>query len=169
MSKIQSDVAPFQPPPPGEFLGHPRPLWMLFGTEFWERFSYYGMRALLAVYVATQFFSHLPEGEARAQASLTYGAYTALIYATGIFGGFIADRYIGYRPSILLGGLLMAVGMFMLLVPDLNWFLLGLAVIVVGNGLFKPNISTMSAQRRTAATMAPASSRWRWAALPVCR
>ena len=133
----------FIPPPPGEFLGHPRPLWMLFGAEFWERFSYYGMRAILAVYVASAFFGMLPEGEAKAQASLTYGAYTALIYATGIFGGFIADRYIGYRPSIMLGGLMMAIGLFLLLIPDLTWFLIGLSVIVVGNGLFKPNISTM--------------------------
>ena len=116
---------------------------MLFGAEFWERFSYYGMRALLAVYVASTFFSLLPEGEAKVQASLTYGAYTALIYATGIFGGFIADRYLGYRHSILLGGSVMAAGMFLLLIPDLTWFLIGLAVIVVGNGLFKPNISSM--------------------------
>jgi len=135
--------APFLPPPPGEFLGHPRPLWLLFGSEFWERFAYYGMRALLAVYVATTFFGLLPEGEAKAQASLTYGAYTALIYATGIFGGFIADRYLGYRASIMLGGTLMAAGLFLLLMPVLHWFLVGLALIVVGNGLFKPNISTM--------------------------
>jgi POT family proton-dependent oligopeptide transporter len=119
---------------------------MLFGSEFWERFAYYGMRALLAVYVATAFFSLLPEGEARAQASLTYGAYTALIYATGLFGGSIADRYLGYRHSILLGGAIMAAGLFLLLVPQLEWFLVGLAVIVVGNGLFKPNISAMVGQ-----------------------
>ena len=137
----ETEAAPF--PPEDDFLGHPRPLWLLFATEFWERFAYYGMRALLAVYVATTFFGLLPEGEAKAQASLTYGAYTALIYATGIFGGFIADRYLGYRPSILLGGAIMALGLFLLLIPDLDWFLIGLAVIVVGNGLFKPNISTM--------------------------
>jgi len=136
----------FIPPPPGEYIGHPRGLWMLFGAEFWERFAYYGMRALLAVYVATAFFAMLPEGEARARASLTYGAYTALIYATGIFGGFVADRYLGYRHAILLGGALMAAGLFLLLIPDLTWFLVGLAVIVVGNGLFKPNISAMVGQ-----------------------
>ena len=116
---------------------------MLFASEFWERFSYYGMRALLAVYVAATFFNDLPTGEANAKASLTYGAYTALIYATGIFGGFIADRYLGYRRSILLGGALMALGMFLLLIRELPGFLVGLAVIVVGNGLFKPNISAM--------------------------
>ena len=69
----------FQPPPPGEFLGHPRPLWMLFGAEFWERFAYYGMRAFLVTYVAVAFFNHLPAGQDRAAASLTFGAYTALI------------------------------------------------------------------------------------------
>jgi POT family proton-dependent oligopeptide transporter len=84
-----------------------------------------------------------PEGEANEQASLTYGGYTAMVYATGILGGFIADRYLGYQRSILIGGALMAAGMFMLLIPDLQWFLVGLAVIVAGNGLFKPNISTM--------------------------
>ncbi|MFO1494838.1 MAG: oligopeptide:H+ symporter [Lysobacterales bacterium] len=138
--------AAFQAPPPGELMGHPRALWMLFGAEFWERFSYYGMRALLAVYVAATFFSLLPEGEAKAQASLTYGAYTALIYATGLFGGYVADRYLGYRPSILLGGGLMAVGLFLLLIPELHGFLVGLSFIVVGNGLFKPNISAMVGQ-----------------------
>ncbi|KRD33992.1 hypothetical protein ASE35_09555 [Lysobacter sp. Root916] len=141
---VSKHVEPeFIAPPPGELVGHPRALWMLFGAEMWERFAYYGMRALLAVYVASTFFSLLPEGEARAQASLTYGAYTALIYATGLFGGFIADRYLGYRPSIVLGGAIMAVGLFLLMIPQLTWFLLGLAVIVVGNGLFKPNISTI--------------------------
>ena len=145
----------FVPPPGGEFIGHPRPLWMLFGAEFWERFAYYGMRALLAVYVATAFFSALPAGEARAQASLTYGAYTALIYGTGIFGGFVADRYLGYRPSILLGGTLMAAGLFLLLIAELNWFLVGLAVIVVGNGLFKPNISAMVGQLYAPGRSAP--------------
>ncbi len=133
----------FVPAPGADLFGHPRPLWMLFGAEFWERFCFYGMRALLAVYVASTFFGHLPEGEANAQASLTYGGYTALVYATGILGGFVADRYLGYQRSIVLGGLLMAAGMFMLLIEDLRWFLLGLSVIVAGNGMFKPNISTM--------------------------
>ena len=140
---VNQSAAEFVPPPPGETLGHPRPLWMLFMAEFWERFAYYGMRAVLAVYVAATFFSHLPEGEAKAQASLVYGGYTSLVYATGVIGGMIADRYLGYQRSIIIGGLLMAVGLFMLLVPELPWFLAGLAVIVAGNGLFKPNISTM--------------------------
>ncbi len=112
-------------------------------AEFWERFMYYGMRAMLAVHVAAAFFGHLPDGEADAQAALTYGGFTSLVYMTGIFGGFIADRILGYQRSIMLGGALMAVGSFMLMSPDLTTFLIGLAVIVVGNGLFKPNISTM--------------------------
>lgn len=142
-ASTNDDAKAWVAPSPGEILGHPRSLWMLFSAEFWERFCFYGMRALLAVYVADTFFSHLPEGEANEQASLTYGGYTAMVYATGILGGFIADRYLGYQRSILIGGALMAAGMFMLLIPDLQWFLVGLAVIVAGNGLFKPNISTM--------------------------
>ena len=133
----------FLPPPPGEFLGHPRALWNLFGTEFWERFMYYGMRAMLAVHVAATFFNHLGGAAAREQASLTYGGFTSLVYMTGIAGGFIADRILGYQRSIMLGGAMMAAGSFMLMAPDLTTFLVGLAVIVVGNGLFKPNISTM--------------------------
>ncbi|MCB1642556.1 MAG: oligopeptide:H+ symporter [Xanthomonadales bacterium] len=131
----------FVPPPPGEILGHPKALWNLFGAEFWERFMYYGMRAILAPYVAAAFFAHLGDG-AEEQASLTYGGYTAMVYMTGIAGGYVADRILGYQRSIMLGGALMAVGMFMLLAPDLTTFLLGLGVLVVGNGLFKPNIST---------------------------
>lgn len=132
----------FVPPPAGEFLGHPKALWNLFGAEFWERFMYYGMRAMLAVHVAAAFFAHLGPG-ADAQASVTYGGFTSLVYMTGIAGGFVADRILGYQRSIMLGGALMAVGSFMLMAPDLTTFLMGLAVLVVGNGLFKPNISTM--------------------------
>ena len=142
MSAASDKANGFVPPPPGEFLGHPNALWNLFGTEFWERFMYYGMRAMLAVHVAAALFAHLGDG-ARAQASLTYGGFTALVYMTGILGGFVADRILGYQRSIMLGGAMMAVGSYMLMAPDLTTFVLGLAVIVVGNGLFKPNISTM--------------------------
>ncbi|MFN7520133.1 MAG: peptide MFS transporter, partial [Lysobacteraceae bacterium] len=132
----------FVPPPAGEFLGHPKALWNLFGSEFWERFMYYGMRAMLAVHVAAAFFAHLGPG-ADAEASKTYGGYTAMVYMTGILGGYVADRILGYQRSIMLGGALMAAGCFLLMSPSLPMFLLGLATIVVGNGLFKPNISTM--------------------------
>ncbi|MCX7671680.1 MAG: oligopeptide:H+ symporter, partial [Anaerolineae bacterium] len=140
---MKHEAEGFTPPPAGEFLGHPKALWNLFGTEFWERFMYYGMRAMLAVHVAAAFFAHLSGAEAREQASLTYGGFTSLVYMTGILGGFIADRILGYQRSIMLGGVLMAIGSFMLMAPDLTTFVAGLAVIVVGNGLFKPNISTM--------------------------
>jgi POT family proton-dependent oligopeptide transporter len=123
-------------------MGHPKALWQLFNIEMWERFAYYGMRAVLAVYVATTFFDHLG-ASANAEASLVYGGYTALVYATGIAGGYIADHILGYQRSILLGAIIMAAGLFVLLIEDLHWFLIGLALIVAGNGLFKPNISTM--------------------------
>lgn len=142
MSDLQNKAADFMPPPAGEFLGHPKALWNLFGAEFWERFMYYGMRAMLAVHVAAAFFAHLGD-KANAEASLTYGGYTSMVYMTGIIGGFVADRILGYQRSIMLGGALMAAGMFMLMAPDLTTFLIGLALLVVGNGLFKPNISTM--------------------------
>jgi POT family proton-dependent oligopeptide transporter len=138
----QTDLPNAPDIPPGEFLGHPKALWQLSNIEMWERFSYYGMRAVLAVYVATTFFGHLGD-QANAQASLVYGGYTALVYATGIIGGYIADHVLGYQRSILLGALVMAAGLCVLLVEDLTWFLIGLALIVAGNGLFKPNISTM--------------------------
>lgn len=117
--------------------GHPPGLYMMFFAELWERFCYYGMRALLALYVVQQF--NKPQEEA----STSYGAFTALIYATGIFGGFVADRVLGYRRAIILGGLVMAAGEFALMLPSETAFLFGLAGIVVGNGLFKPNISTL--------------------------
>jgi len=128
--------------PPGETLGHPSALWKLSNIELWERFAYYGMRALLAVYVATTFFGHLGD-QANSQASLVYGGYTALVYATGIIGGYIADRVLGYQRAILLGAIVMATGLFVLLIEDLHWFLVGLSLVVAGNGLFKPNISVM--------------------------
>jgi len=143
VSQTDQPIAPVPPPlHGGQFLGHPVALWQLFHIEMWERFAFYGMRAILAVYVATTFFSSYG-AQANAEASLVYGGYTALVYATGIAGGYIADRVLGYQRSILLGAIVMAAGLFVLLVEDLTWFLIGLALIVAGNGLFKPNISTM--------------------------
>ncbi len=125
-------------------LGHPRQLWMLFMTEFWERFSFYGMRWALTLYIVAQFFGGDQSGQA--YASRTYGAFLALVYATSIFGGFAADRLIGYQRSILLGAIITAAGLFMITVPNQEIFLAGLAVVITGNGLFKPNISTMVGQ-----------------------
>src|SRR6476469_1875560 len=125
-------------------LGHPRPLWMLFMTEFWERFAFYGMRWALTLYIVAQFFGGDASGQA--YASRTYGAFLALVYATAIFGGYVADRVIGYQRSILLGAVVSALGYFTIMVPNQPMFLLGLATIIVGNGLFKPNISTQVGQ-----------------------
>ncbi len=122
-------------------LGHPKPLWMLFMAEFWERFAFYGIRWALTLYIVSEFYNGNASGQG--DANRYYGAYLALVYATAIFGGYIADRVIGYQRSILLGAVVMSIGLFMIMIPNKEVFLLGLAVIVVGNGLFKPNISSL--------------------------
>ncbi|GLQ96783.1 peptide MFS transporter [Dyella mobilis] len=124
-----------------QLFGHPRPLWMLFMTEFWERFAFYSVSWALALYIVAQFY----HGDASGQgwASGIFGSYTALVYASGIFGGYVADKLIGYQRSILLGALVMAAGLFAIMLPSKEAMLLGLAMVVVGNGLFKPNISSM--------------------------
>jgi proton-dependent oligopeptide transporter, POT family len=132
-----------------QVLGHPRPLWMLFMTEFWERFAFYGIRWALVLYIVAQFHGGDASGEA--PAGRTYGAYLALVYAAAIFGGYVADRVLGYQRSILLGAVIMAAGLFAITVPDPRIFEIGLATIIVGNGLFKPNISTMVGKLYTAA------------------
>ena len=124
-----------------QIMGHPSPLWMLFMTEFWERFAFYGIRWALVLYITNQFFETPKLGEA--EANLTYGSYLALVYAGAVFGGYVADKVIGYQRSILLGAVFMAAGLFMITVPNQDIFKLGLATIIVGNGMFKPNISTM--------------------------
>jgi POT family proton-dependent oligopeptide transporter len=141
-----------------DFLGHPRGLSFLFATEMWERFSYYGMRALLVLYM-TKYL--LLEGRADKVAGLDalrrtletifgpldtqplssqiYGLYTALVYLTPIFGGLIADRVLGRRRTIMIGAAIMAAGHFMMAFETL--FLLALLLLIIGNGAFKPNIS----------------------------
>ncbi len=127
--------------------GHPKGLYLLFFTEMWERFSYYGMRAILILFMtkAMQFDSKFASG--------IYGNFTAVVYLTPLIGGFISDRYWGNRRSIFVGGITMAIGQFLLFVcasfvvtnPDLAkiFFVFGLTALVIGNGFFKPNISTM--------------------------
>jgi POT family proton-dependent oligopeptide transporter len=122
-------------------MGHPAPLWMLFMTEFWERFAFYGIRWALVLYVVAQFYNGDAAGES--SANLVYGSYLALVYAAALFGGYVADRVLGYQRSILVGASFMAVGLFMIAFPDETVFKFGLATIIVGNGMFKPNISTM--------------------------
>jgi POT family proton-dependent oligopeptide transporter len=127
-----------------QIMGHPAPLWMLFMTEFWERFAFYGIRWALVLYIVAQFYGG--SGVGQADANLTYGSYLALVYAGAVFGGYIADRVIGYQRSILVGAAFMVAGLFAITYPDPNIFKLGLATIIVGNGMFKPNISTMVGQ-----------------------
>ncbi len=128
-------------PPFKQVLGHPAPLWMLFMSEFWERFAFYGIRWALVLYIVDQFHGGAASGQA--DANLTYGSYLALVYAGAIFGGYVADKVIGYQRAILTGAVFMACGLFMISLPDPTLFKLGLATIVVGNGMFKPNISTI--------------------------
>lgn len=127
-----------------QIMGHPAPLWMLFMTEFWERFAFYGIRWALVLYIVAQFYGG--SGVGQADANLTYGSYLALVYAGAVFGGYIADRVIGYQRAILVGAVFMAAGLFAITVPNQDIFKLGLATIIVGNGMFKPNISTMVGQ-----------------------
>ncbi len=136
-SQASNPVAPNFP----ELGGHPKPLWMLFMSEFWERFAFYGIRWALVLYIVAQFYGGDATGEA--PANRIYGAYLALVYAAAIFGGYIADRVLGYQRSILLGAVIMSAGLFMIAYPNEEIFKFGLSTIIVGNGLFKPNISTM--------------------------
>jgi proton-dependent oligopeptide transporter, POT family len=145
-----------------QILGHPKGLFYLFFAELWERFSYYGMRALLMLYMVNEFFIYIKDEAAREEMSIgIFAAYGSLVYATPIIGGMIADKFIGFNKSILLGGILMAIGhffmafyfdvsewengMFGMPITDVNgfFFYTALALLIVGNGFFKPNISTM--------------------------
>ncbi|WP_027380027.1 peptide MFS transporter [Chryseobacterium daeguense] len=126
---------------------HPKGLWVLFGTEMWERFNFYGMRALLTLFMVNSLLIK------EADAAIIYGGFLALCYLTPLLGGFIADKYIGNRNAILIGGTLMAIGQFLLFISAstfsgsldsakmIMW--LALFVIIFGNGFFKPNISSM--------------------------
>ncbi|HLQ26090.1 MAG TPA: peptide MFS transporter [Acidiferrobacterales bacterium] len=114
---------------------HPRGLHILFFTEMWERFSYYGMRALLVLYLVNAL------DYPRARALSLYATYTGLVYLTPILGGYLADKWLGSRRAVLVGGMVMAMGHFAMAVPALLHLALGL--LITGNGFFKPNISTI--------------------------
>ncbi len=151
--------------PSGTLLGHPKGLFLLFVTEMWERFSYYGMRALLVLYAAAATHAANPGlGWADAQALKLYAWYTGFVYLTPLIGGWLADNYLGQRKAVIIGGLVMAAGQFTLASPlDLmgttgafsldalgiafpdtpTSFYVGLLLLILGNGMFKPNISTM--------------------------
>ncbi|HEY3052053.1 MAG TPA: peptide MFS transporter [Thermoanaerobaculia bacterium] len=125
-----------------QWFGHPRGLATLFFTEMWERFSYYGMRALLILYmVGSTQKPGLGFGEGKA--AQIYGLYTMAVYLMGIPGGYIADRLIGHYRAVLIGGIIIACGHFSMAVPGLPFFFLGLCLIVIGTGLLKPNVSTI--------------------------
>ena len=131
-----------------EALGHPKGLYMLFFAEMWERFSYYGMRALLIFYLTQHWLFN------DSKSNLIYGAYTSLVYITPVLGGYLADRYLGQRRAVLFGGILLMFGHFLMAVegvggqddPTINVFWSALAVIIVGSGFLKANISVMVGQ-----------------------
>ncbi|WP_207423262.1 peptide MFS transporter [Desertivirga brevis] len=128
-----------------KIAGHPMGLFMLFFTEMWERFSYYGMRVLFVLYLTAEL-SNGGLGWDRERASMLYGWYTGLVYITPILGGFLADKLLGYKRSIVLGGLLMTLGHVVLAVDAIPAFYLGCLLLIAGNGFFKPNISSMVGQ-----------------------
>ena len=127
-----------------EIFGHPKGLFVLFFTEMWERFSYYGMRAILVLYLVTQTTGENPGlGWTSGEALALYGWYTMLVYVASIPGGWIADRLIGQKKSVLIGGLTLCLGHSILAFEQMWAFYSGLGLIIAGVGLLKPNISTM--------------------------
>ncbi|HVG42001.1 MAG TPA: MFS transporter, partial [Chitinophagaceae bacterium] len=135
--------------------GHPKGLYVLFATEFWERFSYYGMRAIFVLFMTKMLFGTDQAG--KDISSNIYGSYTGLVYLTPLIGGYVADRFWGNRKSIFFGGLLMALGQFVMFLsghlshntdkgPAITAMWAGLGLLIFGNGFFKPNISTMVGQ-----------------------
>jgi len=135
-----------------EFAGHPKGLYVLFFAEMWERFSYYGMRALLIFYLTKHWL--FGDGES----NLIYGAYTSLVYITPVLGGYLADRYLGQRKAVLFGAVILTVGHLLMAFegqtgvtdpllkqadPAINIFWAALACIIVGSGFLKANISVI--------------------------
>lgn len=124
--------------------GHPKGLYILFFTELWERFSFYGMRAILVLYLTAETTAKNPGlGWDNASALELYGWYGMLVYMMSIPGGLLADRWLGQKKSVLLGGLLIIIGQFVLAIETITAFYTGLALIISGVGALKPNISTM--------------------------
>ena len=127
------------------FFGHPRGLSTLFFTEMWERFSYYGMRALLILFMTAPLAAG-GLGFDTASAGAVYGLYTSMVYMMTLPGGWIADRLIGQRRAVLYGGIIISLGHFSMAVPSLTTFYLGLFLIVIGTGLLKGNVSVIVGQ-----------------------
>ena len=128
---------------------HPRALFILFFAEMWERFSYYGMRTLLILYMVKVLFAEMGSADADSTALGIYGSYTAMVYLFPVIGGIIADKILGFRKAIIFGGILMMAGHFALALEgmyfagNMQLFFLSLAFIIIGNGFFKPNISSL--------------------------
>ena len=128
-------------------FGHKPGLFVLFFTEMWERFSYYGMRVLLVVFLVQVAFGDNPWE--RADALALYGIYTGFVYFTPMIGGILADKLLGYRKAVALGALIMTLGHASMAVETESFFYLGLLLLIIGNGLFKPNISSIVGQLYT--------------------
>ena len=139
MNKIQTAG------PQHTILGHPDSLFVLFFTEMWERFSYYGMRALLVLFLVSTAAKG-GWGWSREDATTLYGWYTMLVYFTPILGGYLADRLLGTRRAVVLGGFIIAAGHIALFLDSVISFYVGLGLVIVGTGLFKPNISAIVGQ-----------------------
>ena len=127
-----------------ELFGHPVGLYVLFFTEMWERFSYYGMRAILVLYLVTQTTDKNPGlGWTNGEALALYGWYTMLVYVASIPGGIIADRLLGQKKAVIVGAILLVIGHSVLAIEQMWAFYTGLGFIIAGVGMLKPNISTM--------------------------
>ena len=127
-----------------ELFGHPIGLFVLFFTEMWERFSYYGMRAILVLYLVAETTEINPGlGWTKGEALSLYGWYTMMVYVMSVPGGYLADKFLGQRKSVTIGGVLLLIGHSVLAVENLTAFYAGLIFIVLGVGMLKPNISTM--------------------------
>src|SRR5438093_12186280 len=163
IEEAAAQVVPVPLPVPrhgADFLGHPRGLFLLFFTDMWERFSYYGMRSLLVLYMVNHLFIQPDVGQrvlgftairggleavfghlgVQPLSSQIYGLYTGFVYFTPFFGGMLADRVLGQRRTVVVGGVLMAIGHF--LMASERMFFPALMCLILGNGCFKPNIST---------------------------
>jgi POT family proton-dependent oligopeptide transporter len=145
MSEPDAAAVPHLPEYDTRMAGHPVGLLVLFFTELWERFSYYGMRGILILYLTTQIRNG-GLGLDVATAGAIYGLYTSMVYLAGLPGGWLADRVFGQRRAVLIGGVLIAAGHFSLALQSLATFYSGLGLIVAGTGLLKPNISAMVGQ-----------------------
>jgi POT family proton-dependent oligopeptide transporter len=141
-SQTKDDAAQVTPAGVKTFFGHPRGLATLFMTEMWERFSWYGMRAILTLYLIAAVLDGPLQGRETLAAAI-YGVYNALVYMLAMPGGWVADRLWGARKAVLVGGIVIASGHFVLAIPSNSTFFFGLLLIAVGTGLLKPNISAM--------------------------